>query len=123
MRVVSNMSGVAVSMSLREATPERDAPSSSPRTVSRLSVQPARPRPRQSRRGQPWSHPMTLQSMSRGPSTLVSQVGVLEPTCYSQAVLYLEWRKAMDLEFNALLQNNTWRLVPLEPGMNVVGWK
>lgn len=29
----------------------------------------------------------------------------------------------MDLEFNALLHNNIWRLVQLESGMNVVGCK
>lgn len=30
---------------------------------------------------------------------------------------------AMDAEFNALLHNQTRRLVPLSPGMNVMGYK
>lgn len=37
--------------------------------------------------------------------------------------MHPEWREAMDLEFDALLQKQTWRLVPLQSGMNVVGCK
>ncbi|XP_019155374.1 PREDICTED: uncharacterized protein LOC109152241 [Ipomoea nil] len=46
-----------------------------------------------------------------------------DPTCYSQAVGHPHWRDAMDQEFNALLHNNTWRLVPLAPDMNIIGCK
>ncbi|PKI65943.1 hypothetical protein CRG98_013663 [Punica granatum] len=37
---------------------------------------------------------------------------VIEPTCYSQAVKDPNWRQAMADEFNALIQNGTWSLVP-----------
>lgn len=47
----------------------------------------------------------------------------LEPTCYSQAVRYPEWRHAMADEFNALLKNDTWSLVEPSPHQNTVGCK
>jgi len=46
-----------------------------------------------------------------------------EPTCYSQASKNPEWRAAMNNEFDALLKNGTWSLVPFSPQMNVVGSK
>jgi len=32
---------------------------------------------------------------------------LVEPTCFSNAVKVPEWRHAMQVEFNALLQNQT----------------
>ncbi|XP_019155729.1 PREDICTED: uncharacterized protein LOC109152485 [Ipomoea nil] len=46
-----------------------------------------------------------------------------DPTCYSQAVGHPQWRDAMDQDFNALLHNNMWTLVPATPDMNIVGCK
>jgi hypothetical protein len=46
-----------------------------------------------------------------------------EPTCYSNAAPIPEWRTAMQTEFNALLQNQTWSLVPPHPSHNIVGCK
>ena len=37
---------------------------------------------------------------------------VVEPTSVEQALLDLNKKKAMDDEYNALLSNNTWNLVP-----------
>lgn len=45
----------------------------------------------------------------------------IEPTCFSQAKLFPEWRAAMVDEFNALLKNGTWTLVPHRSDMNIVG--
>ena len=36
-----------------------------------------------------------------------------EPTCYTKASKSSEWRSALNTEFDALLRNGTWTLVPL----------
>jgi len=46
-----------------------------------------------------------------------------EPTCFSNANTIPEWRAAMQTEFNALLQNKTWSLVPPTTASNVVDCK
>jgi hypothetical protein len=48
---------------------------------------------------------------------------ISEPTCYTMAVKDENWRKAMNLEFDALLKNQTWRLVPSTSAQNVIGCK
>lgn len=54
---------------------------------------------------------------------LQSDASFREPTCFSHASKVPEWRAAMQDEFNALLRNSTWSLVPYHPSMNVVGSK
>lgn len=44
----------------------------------------------------------------------------MEPTCVSKALKTPEWRQAMSEEFNALLRNRTWVLMPPTPQQNVV---
>ena len=46
-----------------------------------------------------------------------------ERTCYSTVAKFPEWRTAMEAEFNALLKNNTWSLVPPSRARNIVGCK
>ncbi|KAK1572541.1 hypothetical protein Q3G72_034297 [Acer saccharum] len=46
-----------------------------------------------------------------------------EPTCVSQAMKTPEWRRAMSDEFDALIKNGTWSLVPPSPSHNIVGCK
>lgn len=53
----------------------------------------------------------------------MAAVDLGEPTCYSQAMKFPEWHSAMDVKFNALLHIKTWRLVPFQPNMNVIGCK
>jgi hypothetical protein len=47
----------------------------------------------------------------------------IEPSCFSTAVKNAVWREAMATEFNALLKNGTWILVPPRPSLNIVGCK
>ncbi|XP_043705178.1 uncharacterized mitochondrial protein AtMg00820-like [Telopea speciosissima] len=46
-----------------------------------------------------------------------------EPMSYTVANKNPKWRKAMSEEFDALLRNGTWELVPPHPSFNVVGNK
>ena len=46
-----------------------------------------------------------------------------EPTCYTMAAKSHEWCQAMNLEFDALLQNHTWTPVPSHPSQNLIGCK
>ena len=46
-----------------------------------------------------------------------------EPTCFTSVVKSPTWRKAMNLEFDALLKNQTWQLVPPHPSQNLIGCK
>uniref|UniRef100_A0A2N9F0L7 Reverse transcriptase Ty1/copia-type domain-containing protein n=1 Tax=Fagus sylvatica TaxID=28930 RepID=A0A2N9F0L7_FAGSY len=59
------------------------------------------------------------------PRALLAAVdsSITEPTCYSTAVKISEWRTAMNLEFDALLKNKTWSLVPQSQARNLVGCK
>ncbi|KAJ8748589.1 hypothetical protein K2173_007579 [Erythroxylum novogranatense] len=47
----------------------------------------------------------------------------LEPSCVSQAMKDPLWRASMNAEFNALVNNHTWDLVPAPPNVNIVGNK
>jgi hypothetical protein len=65
------------------------------------------------------------------PQALVSEATLTEPTCFTNAVKVSEWctvkvsewRIAMQTEFNALLKNSTWTLVPSSVAKNAVGCK
>ena len=46
-----------------------------------------------------------------------------EPTSFTLASKQPEWRHAMNEEFDALLQNGMWDLVPSSPTMNIIGYK
>ncbi|XP_066358325.1 uncharacterized protein [Miscanthus floridulus] len=52
---------------------------------------------------------------------LTSEVG--EPTTLNEALTDPKWIEAMNHEYNALLQNKTWHLVPLPKGKNIIDSK
>ncbi|OIT30957.1 putative mitochondrial protein, partial [Nicotiana attenuata] len=45
------------------------------------------------------------------------------PVTFNQANKHEEWRQAMKVEYDALIKNQTWELVPREPSKNVVDCK
>jgi hypothetical protein len=46
-----------------------------------------------------------------------------EPQHYSKAMQDERWKKAMDIDFDALLKNDTWCLVPPRAGTNIIDCK
>ena len=46
-----------------------------------------------------------------------------EPTCFTVASKSPHWRSAMNLEFDALLKNCIWNLIPPLPNQNTIGCK
>ena len=48
---------------------------------------------------------------------------IVEPTCFTTAVKNSNWCAAMNAEFDALLKNQTWALVPPHTARNVIGYK
>ena len=46
-----------------------------------------------------------------------------EPRHFRAALAVPHWRAAMEQEFDALIKNNTWRLVPSKPGVNIIDSK
>ena len=48
---------------------------------------------------------------------------IVEPTCFTTTVKDSNWRAAMNFEFDALLKNQTWDLVPPHTARNVIGCK
>jgi hypothetical protein len=46
-----------------------------------------------------------------------------EPRDLHDALSTNSWKQGMDTEYRALLQNHTWRLVPPQPGVNVIDSK
>lgn len=87
------------------------------------SIHPMVPRSRDGTR-----RPRTFSSMESTPHLLPSPYAALlasssprEPTSFKEASKDSGWVSAMKDEYTALLQNNTWSLVPYEPSMNVVG--
>ena len=45
------------------------------------------------------------------------------PSCNSQDIKDDHWHHAMSEEFNALIKNGTWELVPPSPSQNIIGCK
>jgi hypothetical protein len=59
------------------------------------------------------------------PKALLAEHSALshEPSCYTEAVKHSHWREAMNVEFDALMRNGTWSLVPSTPNQNIIGCK
>lgn len=56
-------------------------------------------------------------------SYLFNLTMVTEPTSYKEACKHIEWIQAMNLELDALVNNNTWELTDLPPATRPIGCK
>ena len=91
--------------------PPNNAPSSSPK-------QPARPHRVVTRSQNNIFKPKKIYTATKHPIP-----ENLEPSNVREAMRFSHWRQAMDEEFDALLRNGTWSLVPRSKTQNVVGCK
>ncbi|KAJ9546285.1 hypothetical protein OSB04_018828 [Centaurea solstitialis] len=94
-------------------TPNQSATFTSPSSPTDQHTQlsqPSSPPPLPPRHRKP--NPKYFNSTFVNTSTLYPIPTTLEPTTYTQAMKIPDWRKAMDSEFNALITNDTWELVP-----------
>jgi hypothetical protein len=57
------------------------------------------------------------------PWALLSESALIEPTYFSNVVKISKWCNSTQVEFNALLKNHTWFIVPPMTTKNVVGCK
>ncbi|CAN1188063.1 Retrovirus-related Pol polyprotein from transposon RE2 [Linum perenne] len=98
-------------------------------TVDSIAHQQPQP-PTDQREEQPTAHvhPMVTRSRTgslkpRTFSVAANDDDDVEPTCFSQAYPKEKWRRAMNDEFNALLENNTWTLEEPNPHKKGIGNK
>lgn len=56
-------------------------------------------------------------------SNLACFMVLVDPICFDEAVKQKKWRKAMDLEMEAIEKNKTWDLVSLPKGLKKIGVK
>ena len=76
-------------------------------------------------------HPVTMRAKNNihkpltklNLTTLDSSHQPIEPTSVTKALKYSQWPATMSNEFNALLQNRNWILVPPHPSQNLIGCK
>lgn len=57
------------------------------------------------------------------PKAFLSAHNNLEPSTTEEALSDPKWKKAMQAEYNALIKNNTWNLVPMSSELKLVGCK
>ncbi|KAG8493268.1 hypothetical protein CXB51_010719 [Gossypium anomalum] len=68
-------------------------------------------------------HPMVTRAKAGIFKPRALSVEVMEPSTIEEALSSAEWRAAAQAEYEALIQNSTWDLVPLPPGRKVIGCK
>ncbi|KAI3810393.1 hypothetical protein L1987_20005 [Smallanthus sonchifolius] len=92
--------------------PPPPPPSTQSQQVQRTRPSDLRPNPKQPDRYNPAAYTATTSSSSP-----------IEPTSFTVANKYAEWRQAMSDELDALYRNGTWTLVPPVPNANIVDCK
>ncbi|PKI44367.1 hypothetical protein CRG98_035241, partial [Punica granatum] len=101
-----------------EVSPPILSPSPAPPSLPPPPPHPSRPHPMITRSKNNIFKPKQLHLTTKHPLP-----ESLEPTCVSQALRDSKWRLAMSEEFNALVKNHTWDLVPASKRQNIIGCK
>lgn len=57
------------------------------------------------------------------PKALTVSYDDIEPPNAKEALLHPRWKQAMQAEFDALMMNQTWTVVPLPSNQKIVGCK
>ncbi|KAG8492139.1 hypothetical protein CXB51_015694 [Gossypium anomalum] len=65
----------------------------------------------------------SIESEAPSNGSTASCVEAIEPSTIEEALSSAEWRAAAQAEYEALIRNSTWDLVPLPPGRKVIGCK
>jgi hypothetical protein len=111
-------------------TPENPAPTEALSTLNRAAPPSLPPHPMTTRSRNQITRPKThTDGTVRYPvprallAVTESSTVEAEPTCFTSAVKSPAWRAAMNLEFDALLKNHTWQLVPPHSSQNLIGCK
>ncbi|PKI60394.1 hypothetical protein CRG98_019219, partial [Punica granatum] len=116
--VITQSTGLVDSTEDALATTEPDEPERAPRVLP-----PTQNTHRMVTRAKDGSLPPPRFVISRHPTAFSVSTALQEPRSFAQARKHSQWRAAMEEEYQALLQNNTWNLVPPSPTQNVVGCK
>ena len=67
---------------------------------------------------------LSYHKLSSNHKAFVTSISThIEPSSYQQAHKCVEWRKAMQVEIDALVLNNTWVVTDLPPGKVAIGCK
>ncbi|KAH9779268.1 retrovirus-related pol polyprotein from transposon RE1 [Citrus sinensis] len=71
------------------------------------------------------AHPMITRAKAGvfKPKAFLTAHNSLEPSSVDEALADPKWQAAMQLEYDALIQNKTWSLVPMDPVHKLVGCK
>ncbi|KAG8480505.1 hypothetical protein CXB51_024634 [Gossypium anomalum] len=69
------------------------------------------------------THPMVTRAKAGIFKPRALPVEAMEPSTIEEALSSVEWRAAAKAEYDALIHNSTWDLVPLHPSRKVIGCK
>ncbi len=69
------------------------------------------------------THSLTDHSKAAHLTTKHPRLSTAEPTTTTQALRHPHWKQAMIDEYEAVLHNGTWELVPYTSSQNIVGYK
>ena len=117
----SSNSTLTPSSQSHESTPPRPSQPTTPSTTNPKNSQSTSPPPKTRSLSSIYSATQPVSSHTQ--ALLAHLPHPIEPTCFTKASKDPYWIQAMNEEFNALLQNKTWTLVPRPSHSKPIGCK